>query len=871
LNETIVLTADETGPPSEEPWRPLIDTGVGLEAREFLIENWKGITRSFAGEIAHSLRRTVKNTDHIDYIIELLGDEKTEDLIAILEPYDAPVILAFKHQMLKINELESEMKYRRSDLSPTLNQLILGFILIDRGTRFNRKQFLKYQVFGLSQRLNVSLHDMIKFIKMGLEDQETNSQVSELITLLREILKDEFAVSYAVKELDLEEQMETLKKYLIKQSGDKESKYNRSKNKFFRTISKDIKLSRELIEFIINHADTVIRSVDQLDDETFLFLFEFLAKEKLSLRGSEKDELMNQLSHRLKKYTYPDFRQYLFSSLLNYKKLTRELIVLHDLDSAQNRSGSLTYSYFITLVNQDGKGVESVTENSTNQLLNQKIWKALGQTNDPFVSTGITPSKMVLQLVNKEGISPRLFTTLVSKDWEELANTFSETEWSQMSKHLVRFLVSHFKEFSLDMPHHLSKPMFLDLLPMVRQFLSEMHVKKSQIRKWNGIVGMDKQDKVLTSSRAPDQSIDYLELVSQTLETGRLPRGISIKSLSDKIIEWHSKGNKHFTRIIKSRILSLEVWLQLAKVFDANILLRMVQIYTGSQFNHFMSISKDTEYLLKRGLKDSRSKFDDNYTWAARLFLAQRVGTGRTRVEDLVQRHIVLLSGTSSQRHREIIDELVAGLRMVKKEIQPVSLRKRVDSILAMMQNTPEEVPEILSTTEEEIKAPLYISNAGIILLWPYLNMLLKRAGFLDEQGAFRDLDAKRKAVWFLQYVGSGNENEPEYACTLTKLLCGLPLESPLGRHIEISDGMKELSDDLLEAVILNWGELNNTSIDGLRNSFLVRNGSLEKDGSDWLLKVERKGFDVLLQTLPWSISNVKLPWMDGVIYVYWR
>jgi len=75
----------------------------------------------------------------------------------------------------------------------------------------------------------------------------------------------------------------------------------------------------------------------------------------------------------------------------------------------------------------------------------------------------------------------------------------------------------------------------------------------------------------------------------------------------------------------------------------------------------------------------------------------------------------------------------------------------------------------------------------------------------------------------------------------------------------------------LLHAVTQHWKPLANTSIAGLRESFLQRNGSLQLKRDAWHLSVEARSFDMLLDQIPWSFSTIKFPWMDRVIYVEWR
>ena len=61
------------------------------------------------------------------------------------------------------------------------------------------------------------------------------------------------------------------------------------------------------------------------------------------------------------------------------------------------------------------------------------------------------------------------------------------------------------------------------------------------------------------------------------------------------------------------------------------------------------------------------------------------------------------------------------------------------------------------------------------------------------------------------------------------------------------------------------------TSVDGFRGSFLIRNGVMADTGELWQLTVEEKSYDILLDSIPWSISPVKFPWMEKPLYVNWR
>lgn len=170
--------------------------------------------------------------------------------------------------------------------------------------------------------------------------------------------------------------------------------------------------------------------------------------------------------------------------------------------------------------------------------------------------------------------------------------------------------------------------------------------------------------------------------------------------------------------------------------------------------------------------------------------------------------------------------------------------------------------------------APVYVENAGLVLLAAYAQRLFGTLGLLDGN-VFVDATAQQRAVHSLAYLVSGDCAGDETAWVLNKLLCGLAIADPVPTCADFDAGTRDLLDSLLRAVIEHWKTLGNTSIAGLRESFLQRTGRLsQRDGEhgrNWHLKVEPRAFDVLLDRLPWRYSTIKLPWMTEPLYVEWR
>jgi len=175
---------------------------------------------------------------------------------------------------------------------------------------------------------------------------------------------------------------------------------------------------------------------------------------------------------------------------------------------------------------------------------------------------------------------------------------------------------------------------------------------------------------------------------------------------------------------------------------------------------------------------------------------------------------------------------------------------------------------------------PHYIDNGGLVLLATYTQRLFAMLNLL-EGNAFRDAAAASRAVRCLAYLAEGHDGASEAECVLPKLLCGMAQSAPLGGDAagDLDDALDDATiavlDSLLDAVVAHWTALGKTSRDGLRQTFLQREGRLAREhtegGMHWRLVLKTGAFDMLLDRLPWSFGTIKLPWMREVLYVDWR
>lgn len=166
------------------------------------------------------------------------------------------------------------------------------------------------------------------------------------------------------------------------------------------------------------------------------------------------------------------------------------------------------------------------------------------------------------------------------------------------------------------------------------------------------------------------------------------------------------------------------------------------------------------------------------------------------------------------------------------------------------------------------LKEGVYVAQAGLVLLHPFLPRLFEALDIAH--GA--ELVAPERALCLLHFLATGQRAAPEYELALPKLLCNVPMESPVDTLAGPTIDEQQEAAALLNAVIGHWDALRDTTVDGLRSAFLMRAGKLaQREDGDYLLQVEAKSLDILLDQLPWGFGTIKLPWMSKILWVEWR
>ncbi|MBL9127145.1 MAG: hypothetical protein JNL97_05845 [Verrucomicrobiales bacterium] len=164
----------------------------------------------------------------------------------------------------------------------------------------------------------------------------------------------------------------------------------------------------------------------------------------------------------------------------------------------------------------------------------------------------------------------------------------------------------------------------------------------------------------------------------------------------------------------------------------------------------------------------------------------------------------------------------------------------------------------------------LPVSQAGLVLVAVYFPRFFDQVGIRLSTDASARLGAEF-APLLLHFLATDQQQAPEHLLAFPKFLCGLPLDEPVACDHAFSQAFRDEAHQLLATVIRHWEALKNTSVPGLRQSFLQRPGLLRDTGPQWQLNVENRAWDMLIDRVPWGFRTLRLPWMPRPLSVEWN
>ena len=171
---------------------------------------------------------------------------------------------------------------------------------------------------------------------------------------------------------------------------------------------------------------------------------------------------------------------------------------------------------------------------------------------------------------------------------------------------------------------------------------------------------------------------------------------------------------------------------------------------------------------------------------------------------------------------------------------------------------------------EKRIDDGLWVSNAGLVLLGPFLPQLFKKLKYLDDTGrSFLSEETQRDAIGVLGYLAGVGADVGEDELIVPKLLTAYSLTDVVTPRT-LSKAAREEAEALIISVIGMWEKLGNSSMESIQQTFLQRAGMLRQQSSGWQLQVEPQTYDILINFVPWGFRTIRLPWMKELLFIEW-
>ena len=242
------------------------------------------------------------------------------------------------------------------------------------------------------------------------------------------------------------------------------------------------------------------------------------------------------------------------------------------------------------------------------------------------------------------------------------------------------------------------------------------------------------------------------------------------------------------------------------------------------------------------------------------------------KVKSPIEVLLLLVEKWTERVDYELVSEVFSGESLKSGLLNQLKISSKKLKKIVDQENEEEESKKPIPEEIEPIDygEGVSISNAGLILLWPFYGRFFNALGMVGREG-MKGEEIRERAIQLLEYIATGQSEFEEWDLTLNKILCGANPDFPVSPRIELSTEERELCDKLIKGTVYNWEKMRGTRMETFRETFIQRDGRLYQKEGRWELIVDNKAYDVLLDTLTWNISMINLSWMNTRITVQWR
>lgn len=902
LTDDAHLEPDQTVVEKASPeWLILFDQNK-WEPRhgQLLHDNWKTWVSQYPGEMKQSFESELRTVDQVDFIVDQLSDEMADDLIAILIPHLSKYVLSYKRSVIRGNKESNTLTTAEENLRRTLNFLIISYLTLDMGSGFNKREFFTQQIVRLSRHYNLVYDGVVTFLIDTLES--TGEPILfGMLELIRQIGENLIPTTDAKRgpKFKTQDELELLFHYLKKGRLHAEmlDSHSAPPFDFLLRVAGNDKYTIQLLDFVQANRGILMEKVRIYDTAIYLQLIKVLLAGKVSLSSQEVKIILNQIKKHLRQSVDQDlFRSYVFEYISGLgKKIKAEEVRKYDLDDIQDPYSLLCRFLIIKLsldefykekLKDSARKTKSISKALTYDQAYAQLFASLDHLSIPEKKNQYRQAQLqssLSKILESKQESQSLLHSLNLTQLLLLLRTSNKVARYKVLHLLadnyliIRILIEKIKVRVINDDDLIGWEQIIQLAYSSQESISVDQLEKSL----DLLVTDSKIKKHITDQidhirkHQKEHNNDEMDKLAMFFDTAKLPKGWSLSAIETLFLKHYNQNYKSLFKVLATVVYRREVIERLHELLGKNILIRWTRIIMGDDFEAF---NQELSYLLdiiSRLEKAGGADLPDQATMERlSMLMLYEYQFRKVSFEVLVLSFLRYYSSGRSIDHKLFASKLQATLKSELDQIQPELLKRRANEMLQILSKNLPVIEEELGVSNQEDFMPddsYKIENAGLILTWPFLKNLFTQLDYLTDDGSFKSTYEQSLAVRLLQYAVTGETDQPEYNMTLNKLLCGYPLVEPLERTPEVSEEDKKLADSMLEGLIANWSKLGNTSAEGLRNTFLIRKGSLTREENNWTLRVEKKGMDVLLDFLPWTITNVKTPWLEGMLFVEWR
>jgi len=887
----------------------------------------------------------------------LLPDKDLRHIIKLAEPANATFILDQSRRTVKIRESIPDLQIPEKNLKAKSWEFILTYLFEDKGSQFNRKQFLRSTLDQFAAHYNLRYSSLLKYFILLTSDEKTGSSLA-VHSLLKDLEKDEQSHRRVEREPPLWEAPERLAS-LTEKAG-------------LLTFSGIYRSAEELYQFAKRDPDRLnqLLKTGGYSEEGLIYIWSFLSRSQKGIvlmavsppKISGWEQIISQIeiiaaeSGGLSKSVELDtvFNLVFRHGVLNDVDMEVLLSLYLDELAAENRStkkkilGELSSKHIIAddrlllkylklQPDSASKKGSGYTKNQE-QLLKGPIDPLLYRIDQLFQSVQPDPSRTIINLfksLDENELANASAYISSKRGWRILAGKVLPENWREWAELVLKgeildaalavhdlFLQIYSAEFSGNKPHvtlrkiqeemthillhhpaDINGRRLMQRLLMIEKDESRIRLKPEAIRQIQKTVSSAQtpffNQWMEWQNASPGSSVQK-EPDSEHEETQDLVRVLNLlKKLertppdSDDIRQFpllmHFLDNREDSveRALFKSLRDPEIVKRWAKRLPASLLLEI----TGRLLPE-KHLNEATEMLHQlRPVTDTVQLQISKQRLEAKILFKYSAGHRYQAYNssEFIKQILFLLaeslpSSVRDKRIKELSEQIikllkkldVRDIKSIKKVVHAFSaepMEARPGSLVSGSEESDDfkSLKKAFDLDEQNFEGEaLYINRAGLVLAAPFFPSLFNRLGYLNN-GEFIDDDVRSRAIHVMEYLVTGREIVEEHNLVIQKFLAGLPVQSPVDPVYSLTDEEKEMSESMLNGLIGNWPALQNTTVNGLRESFLLRDGRLQKAEDQWVLTVERKAFDMLLDQVPWSISMIKLPWMKYVLKVDWR